>query len=673
MCHPMLCPVCNSPSENAEFCSHCGYKLPKGPAPAKSTGRKRVFRLHLLLHIVWLAVPLYFYGRLLMSGAYLTSLSLAESSPAAQKVLGTGIHVKTLPIGSALRRYNSDFAEWSVTLKGSLGSGRLYGVANNINRGWEFSRLILVPSKGGKIDLTPTPPPLRVSPEDAKRIYLVPFGLLPEQSLDWAPAYYKAMFDADVQILPAITPTSSEEDPTRHQLDAEKCIDLILRSHRNLAADPHAILVAVTSRDMFIQGIDWRFAENFREGPRFAIVSSAHFGPTEFPGKWNEELLNSRLQKMLTKNLAILYFDLPLSSDYTSLLSAGVLSGREIDYMSERILGSEGQWDPFFNEGEPMVTLTVDQDKPATWSFGDGGPLEDLTTEQFSADMAIGLFIQRKMDFYLDGDYPLKFTRVYRNADDRSRSFGVGTNDSLDIFLVGQMGSFIDLIGADGSRSHFIHQPAKPGAPPQVYLAQGDRYSKAVYDRGVWRVTSTDGWTYLFPYRPQARTAQVTVLTGFFDPEGHEFMMDRNDSGDLLGITTPSGGWLHFEYDDSHRISRISDSQGRSMRYEYDANGRLDRVSDNDGHSETYTYDDRNEMLSVSDGAGSPMLSNQFTSSNLISSQSLADGRQFEYGYNFGTRMVIRQSFFTDPKGIVTYFDYGEDGYMQSLPTRSPQ
>lgn len=50
---------------------------------------------------------------------------------------------------------------------------------------------------------------------------------------------------------------------------------------------------------------------------------------------------------MLTKNLAILYFDLPMSSDYTSLMSGGVLSGAEVEFMSASLIGAKGQWDSF--------------------------------------------------------------------------------------------------------------------------------------------------------------------------------------------------------------------------------------------------------------------------------------------------------------------------------------
>jgi YD repeat-containing protein len=622
------------------------------------------------LHLLWLVVPLYFYARLFRSGAYLSSLKIAESSPAVQGVLGARVHWSGLPIGSALQRYNSEFAEWSVPLAGSQGSGRLYGVANRIGGEWEYSRLTVVPEKSGsRIDITPRPSPLAITPEHRKTVYLVPLDLLPEQSLDWAPAYYRARFDADVRILPPLETTALEWNESRHQLIAEKCIGLITRSHRDLATDASAVLIGVTSRDMYIGYFDWNYAENWREGSRLAVVSSARLRPTDFPGKWNKELLNSRLQKMVTKNLAILYFGLPLSNDYTSLLSAGILSGSEVDYMTERIVGTTGRWDPFFSVGEPMVTLTTSPGKSVSWDIDSGGPL-DLATEDFTVDFPIGLFIQRKMDFYLDGEYPLEFTRTYRNADNASRSFGIGTNDSLDIFLVGQMGSWVDLVNEQGGRTHFNHVDRKPGDSEDVYQGVGGRFTRAVFDGAVWRVTSNDGWTYLFPYRPRASINNVTVLTGFLDPKGHEFKMVRDDPGDLSSLTTPSGRWLHFERDGGHRIRSISDSSGRSMHYEYDARGRLIRAADSDGNSETYTYDDGNDMLSVAEGTQTPLIANEYTANNLIRTQTLSDGRHFEYSYAYGTQRQIRETVFKHPNGLYTFFYYGTNGYFQSLPLR---
>jgi YD repeat-containing protein len=195
-----------------------------------------------------------------------------------------------------------------------------------------------------------------------------------------------------------------------------------------------------------------------------------------------------------------------------------------------------------------------------------------------------------------------------------------------------------------------------------------------VFEGGTWRLRTKNGWTYFFPYRPKAYQSQVTVLTGFVDPQGRKYEMVRDATGDLLSLATPSGQWLHFKHDEQHRIVDIEDSKGRSVRYEYNATGQLIRVSDSSGSAKSYTYNDRNEMLSVAEDQKAPLLTNRYTSSNLIASQTLADGRRFEYSYSFGAQMVITQNLFKDPNGLVTYFDYdGQGRFLRSLPTRPPQ
>ena len=113
------------------------------------------------------------------------------------------------------------------------------------------------------------------------------------------------------------------------------------------------------------------------------------------------------------------------------------------------------------------------------------------------------------------------------------------------------MGVAVDLIMEDGGRTHFVHQPPDATQTGDTYLAVRDGVDRfvnaqAVYAAGSWNVKTTDGWTYIFPYRPQALPQNVTVLTGFIDPEGHKYEMERDSFGALISVTSPSGNWLHF-------------------------------------------------------------------------------------------------------------------------------
>jgi hypothetical protein len=152
---------------------------------------------------------------------------------------------------------------------------------------------------------------------------------------------------------------------------------------------------------------------------------------------------------------------------------------------SPSIIGAEGRWDPFINSGDIEVTISAVPGKPIVWRLAESREILPQTyTHVFSADLTIGLFIYRKTDFRFDGDCPLQFTRAYRNQDEQSRPLGIGTDDSMDIFLVGQMGSYIDLLFEDGGRVHFVQAPAAAGQTGDTYQRQlGDRnlFSRAVF------------------------------------------------------------------------------------------------------------------------------------------------------------------------------------------------
>ena len=672
------CPQCGAVCEySASSCARCSFAFSQHSPK----------RLHAKLIVTVLAAVFLFdaivllvicHRRVTGASVYSQAIALAQTSSDVQKALGDGIQPRFPAIGWVRGDDASRFSVFSVHLRGSRGKGTLYGVANSVHGLWELSRLSLrLEGNGQDVDIASAPRRLSWPPVPKKKIFLIPIGLDPNESLSWAPAYYQLKMGIDVQVLAHDPLPEGVEVPARHQVDSERLVEHIRRAYRVIADDPSNILIAVTSRDIFIRSYGWAFSENYRQDGRFAVLSSAGLHPTFLLDRWNHEWLRSRLQKILTKNIAMLYFDLPMSADYTSLLSGGVLTGSEIDSMSGAIYGLNGRWNPIVNSDDIEVNIYKMAGKPPLWRLAHAHHIPPQTNARvFGADVTIGVFYYRKTDFYLTGDWPLQFTRVYGNKDTQARPFGIGANDSLDIFLVGQMGRYIELIFEDGARVHFAHVPTPAGQSGDTYQAGtvfGSPFSRAraIFLGDIWTVQRTDGWKFYFPYRPNYPGANVTVLTGFADPSAHKYEMIRNDAGDLLSVTTPSSQWLHFTRDARHRVSSISDSTGRIVNYQYDAGGRLSLTSDSDGQLERYTYDDKAQMLSVTVGSDPPLVINTYDISGNITSQRMSDGGAFQYHYTrdvWGRSSAVVPDLITHPNGLLTHLEYDSDGYAQSLP-----
>ena len=113
---------------------------------------------------------------------------------------------------------------------------------------------------------------------------------------------------------------------------------LAVRSqHPTLIRDPRTRVIAVTAQDMYIKRREsWRFALSLRSNENtIAVVSYARMDPANLGNTPDEELLRSRLRKMIFKNIGIMCYDLPVSQDPKSVLYGNVLSLGDLDYMSE--------------------------------------------------------------------------------------------------------------------------------------------------------------------------------------------------------------------------------------------------------------------------------------------------------------------------------------------------
>lgn len=638
-----------------------------------------VVAIGIVLVAAVMAAGFYFIRtRVAVNPVYRGAFAIALSSSEIQSLLGQPIQEDWLPLGEIRHIYGSDFAEWTDTLRGPHGRGRLHGVANRIGSSWHYSRLLFISSDGKTLDVTPPPERDKLPvTESNKKVFIVPLGTPQGENLSWALPYYRAKFGLNVDVLPPIPLNASVWSVRRHQLIAESLIDLMKRALPEKVKDQSAVFIGVTPGDMYIQSYDWRYAINYRKDGRFAVVSTARLRPVLFFQKWNQALAISRLQKMISKNVYLLCFDVPLSGDYTSAVSSGVMSPEEIDYMSDQVIGVEGRWHPQLTGLVPTISMVLAPEQPVAWNMDwSSKPPADVASEHFSANLGAALLIQRKTDFNFDGDFPLQFVRVYASGDNVSREFGVGTNDSLDISVAGVPGKYLDLTLENGVRTHFDRDTSGDRAVRQAYRGRADYFSPFSQGRIFLQgfdsdLETTEGWHYFFPYHPNAKSEEkLTALTGYSDSQGRRFEMRRNDDGDLLSITTPAGNWLHFENDEQHRFRRIEDSEGRVVNYDYDPKGRLIRVSDKQGNVELYRYDEKNQMREVADGNGHVLMDIAYSPDGRITGQTLNDGRIFRYEYKRSPTGRVVQIQFTDPQDFVTIFTCVEQRYTQSLPSR---
>jgi len=677
-------------------CRRCGIELPPGSESCPACGEslwasgspKRMafwvtvalvlcvvvarLGLFVLLRAPILIVQLqesYASAHIDTSDAYSQGLEIAKADLRMQGLLGGEIRADGRPQGRMTLRNGRSFTEWSVKLAGANGHGVLCEVANESDDQWRLSRLAFHANDGREIDLTPAPIREKGLPPSAGEIFLVPLDLPAGLKLDWAPAYFDKKLGVAVKVLPPVALDAGAVNQTRHQAIAEELVDRMLRAFPEVAHNPRNVFLGVTGQPMYIRSFAWNYSTAYRVDGRYGVISAKEI---ESPiDSRNPELMQSRLRKMILKNVEVLALRLPMNSEPTSALSWPVSSGSDVDEMTEEIYVADRQILPWQDGDDACVSVTrVSAYLPDRRTTCHGDLPQAPETLVSEVDLSLGLVTLYYEDFDFEKEVPFDFVRASRPQDNRSRGFGIGANDSLDVFLVGDMDSFTDLIGENGGKVHFARDRFSIG---QKYSATAGTTSvwyraRLIYDNGMWVLRRGDGWKYYFPYRPDWSGVHVTILTGMVGPDGKKIEMVRNKTGDLQQVRFPSGRTLDFSRDTGGRIVKIEDSKGRSMAYEYDSSQRLIRVSDIRGPMESFEYDDRNQMLSVRDGAGKILISYEYSRDGDITSQTLGNGEKLTYEYDRASASRIRRVRFNSPAGFESQYLINDGSYFESFP-----
>ena len=163
------------------------------------------------------------------------------------------------------------------------------------------------------------------------KIYLVPMGNFPADAVANLVVHYRDKYGLTIETLPPVPLDPAAINFARNQLIAEEAVALMKDANLELVNDPEAILIGLTNVDMYIAKYNWQFTFSWRQEGRYAVVSDARM----HLGSPRHEKVESRLRKMVTKNIGILYYRLPQSDDRRSVLYKSVGGLSELDYMGE--------------------------------------------------------------------------------------------------------------------------------------------------------------------------------------------------------------------------------------------------------------------------------------------------------------------------------------------------
>ena len=148
--------------------------------------------------------------------------------------------------------------------------------------------------------------------------------------------YYSQKYKLEITIADRIPVEPAALDVSHRQLIAENLASSLRNRVPEAAKDPESVLIGFTTEDMYPVSQAWQFAFGWRLGSaRAAVVSTARLSLTSIGQTSDQELLATRLRKIVTKDLGILYFGLPQSENPKSVLYNQIMGIEELDAVGE--------------------------------------------------------------------------------------------------------------------------------------------------------------------------------------------------------------------------------------------------------------------------------------------------------------------------------------------------
>ncbi|WP_394846104.1 hypothetical protein LZC95_01415 [Pendulispora brunnea] len=170
-------------------------------------------------------------------------------------------------------------------------------------------------------------------------VYFIPMGHQSGFDIQDLANRYAASYHRPFLVLKPREMPRAAYNEDRGQWDGEKVLSSLVPEVGRIAPKD-ATLIVLTSDDLYLGSVDWRFAFGTRGPPNMAIVSSARMR-LELPGIVEADQIDAiadyRFRKMITRNLGFVYCNLQNTFRPKSILYFRNMGQPDLDEMDESV------------------------------------------------------------------------------------------------------------------------------------------------------------------------------------------------------------------------------------------------------------------------------------------------------------------------------------------------
>lgn len=180
---------------------------------------------------------------------------------------------------------------------------------------------------------------------EGRRVCIVPMGQVDAQLVVSLVDYYEERYGLPITI---IEPAEVPEEIVNEQRGQVPVDDLIFRMQLRVGdsfQDPDIVLIGLTPLDLYnpFHYWAWIFGIQLTAENPVAVISTFRMNPEIYGQPANEEAFRTRVRKMVSKYIGVLYYELPESSDPLSPVYGSIGGLGDLDNMSEAPLVPVGQ------------------------------------------------------------------------------------------------------------------------------------------------------------------------------------------------------------------------------------------------------------------------------------------------------------------------------------------